>query len=140
VTRSTGNAHGSKWIRPTTRHRIYLRDGGRCVWCGSAASVASPLTLDHVVPRRRGGTNAPSNLITACGPCNSWRGDRSIPEMARSTVERRLWANLMGETRRAQLAAELTARIHSLRRRMLPPLPPPAAAGAAAGATLPPDA
>lgn len=67
-----GNAgHGMHWIRDTTRRRIYWRDGFTCVWCGATRN----LCLDHIVPRSKGGTNAPSNLVTSCLRCNEWRGD-----------------------------------------------------------------
>jgi 5-methylcytosine-specific restriction endonuclease McrA len=36
------------------------------------------LTLDHVVPRSRGGPGSLSNLVPACGPCNVAKGDRMI--------------------------------------------------------------
>jgi 5-methylcytosine-specific restriction endonuclease McrA len=64
----------SRWIRPERRNEIYKRDNYTCVWCG-ANEV--PLTLDHLVPRHRGGTNETKNLVTACLSCNSRR--RGIP-------------------------------------------------------------
>jgi len=53
------NKHGSKWIWPNTRRRIYKRDGWRCVWCQrDVRSVRkAQRTLDHVLPRSLGGTN-----------------------------------------------------------------------------------
>ncbi len=59
----------SKWIRPEKRKRIYARDGGRCLWCGSAES----LTLDHFLPKALGGGNEAGNLVTCCYSCNSRR-------------------------------------------------------------------
>ena len=52
-----------------TRARVYARDGQACVHCGRD----SDLTLDHIVPRAAGGTNAVTNLVTACRRCNSSR-------------------------------------------------------------------
>lgn len=70
-----GNGNnGAKWVRPQTRHRIYLRDGYACVYCGAA----DRLCLDHLVPRTMGGTNAPANLVTSCIPCNSRRQHRNL--------------------------------------------------------------
>lgn len=52
------------------RLRIYERDGFRCLHC----STTEDLTIDHIVPRRRGGTNDESNLQTLCRRCNSSKG------------------------------------------------------------------
>lgn len=53
-------------MSPLKRGLIYERDGWRCVQCGST----DDLTLDHVRPRSKGGTNHYGNLQTLCGPCN----------------------------------------------------------------------
>lgn len=73
------NKHGSKWIRPEKRRRIYERDGWACVWCGKRQGVdASPLVLDHLVPRSAGGSNHESNLVTSCKSCNDRRQDKPL--------------------------------------------------------------
>lgn len=54
-----------------TRQQVYERDGHRCVACGSEED----LTLDHRIPKCRGGTNALENLQTMCSPCNQSKGD-----------------------------------------------------------------
>lgn len=58
------------------RQNIYKRDNHRCVYCGAA----SDLTLDHVLPRARGGTDSWENLVTACNRCNSQKGNRTPEE------------------------------------------------------------
>lgn len=68
---AVSNVHGAKWIRPVKRVRIYARDAWRCQWCGTRGD----LTLDHFLPRSAGGSNAASNLLTACFKCNSRRAD-----------------------------------------------------------------
>lgn len=76
---------GSHWIRDKKRLRIYARDGWRCVWCSALVACARDLphvggelaTLDHVLPREKGGSNDVGNLVTACEPCNRDRGSRS---------------------------------------------------------------
>jgi 5-methylcytosine-specific restriction endonuclease McrA len=88
---SGGNAgNGSKWIRRVKRLRIYARDRWRCVWCKRRVRTARTVAqrkggvrarvacLDHVVPRNEGGTNDPSNLLTACVQCNEARGALSV--------------------------------------------------------------
>jgi len=77
------NKHGSKWIRPAKRRRIYERDAWECCYCSKNLhfEVASSRerTLDHIVPRVQGGSNAETNLVTACITCNSARADRELP-------------------------------------------------------------
>lgn len=60
------------------RNRIYKRDGYECVYCGSKKD----LTLDHVVPKSKGGQNTWMNLVTCCFKCNLKKGDRT-PEEAK---------------------------------------------------------
>lgn len=54
-----------------TRQNIYRRDGHRCAYCGTSES----LTLDHVIPKSRGGASSWDNLVTACKTCNAKKGD-----------------------------------------------------------------
>jgi 5-methylcytosine-specific restriction endonuclease McrA len=70
--------------RRISRRVLFARDGWRCVYCGSSASR---LTLDHVVPRSRGGDSTWENVVTACAPCNLAKGDR-LPEEARMSLSR----------------------------------------------------
>ena len=60
-----------------TRKRIFKRDGYECCYCGSKRN----LTIDHVVPKSRGGSNYWDNLVTSCGRCNSNK-DNMTPEEA----------------------------------------------------------
>jgi 5-methylcytosine-specific restriction endonuclease McrA len=62
-----------------TRRNVLLRDGHTCHYCGATGS-GRELTLDHVVPRSRGGRTAWENVVTACGPCNRDKGDRTPDE------------------------------------------------------------
>ena len=55
---------------------VFERDGYQCVYCGSTDN----LTLDHVVPVIRGGSNEPDNLACACKSCNSSKGARTVYE------------------------------------------------------------
>lgn len=58
-----------------SRQNIFKRDNFSCVYCTSK----SDLTLDHVLPRSRGGKTSWTNLVTACKKCNSRKGD-ALPE------------------------------------------------------------
>lgn len=61
---------------PLTRRALFARDGGRCVYCDAPAT-----SVDHVVPRSRGGTHAWENVVSACRRCNHLKADRSIAEL-----------------------------------------------------------
>lgn len=54
---------------------IFRRDNYRCVYCGSNEE----LTIDHVLPVSKGGGNTWQNLVTACLPCNRYKGDGEPP-------------------------------------------------------------
>ena len=61
------------------RLRIYMRDKFRCQYCGDKKN-ASELTLDHILPRSRGGDNSPVNIVTACIACNNRKSNRTPAE------------------------------------------------------------
>jgi len=67
-----------------TRQNIFKRDGYCCQYCGKV----DELTLDHVVPKSRGGKSNWDNLTTACKRCNSRKGDFT-PEEARMMLVQR---------------------------------------------------
>lgn len=64
-----------------SRKNILRRDGHRCQYC----SVSQNLTVDHVIPRSKGGEDTWENLVAACVKCNNKKGDRS-PEQARMSL------------------------------------------------------
>ncbi len=57
-----------------SRHNIFKRDGHKCQYCGTNKD----LTLDHLIPRSKGGKSSWTNLVTACKRCNALKGDSSI--------------------------------------------------------------
>ncbi len=63
------------------RLRIMMRDKMRCQYCGVRGN-AFELTLDHIIPRSRGGDSSPENLCAACIACNQRKGNRT-PDEAR---------------------------------------------------------
>ena len=65
--------------RKISRHALFARDGWRCVYCGSAGGR---LTLDHVIPRSRGGDSTWENVVTSCAPCNLRKGNRLLDEIS----------------------------------------------------------
>jgi 5-methylcytosine-specific restriction endonuclease McrA len=63
--------------RKISRRALFARDGWRCVYCGTSSGR---LTLDHVIPRSRGGESVWENVVTACSPCNLRKGNRLLEE------------------------------------------------------------
>lgn len=62
---------GPAWSRPG----VLARDNRRCGYCPSPAT-----TVDHILPRSRGGRNTWKNTVAACGRCNQRKGDRTPAE------------------------------------------------------------
>lgn len=58
------------------RKNIWVRDGGKCQYCGRKESLSS-FTYDHVVPIAQGGITCWTNIVVACMPCNQRKGDRT---------------------------------------------------------------
>jgi len=75
--RHANGGQGMNWIRPVKRLAIYMRDGLACCYCGEAIEDGAKLTLDHLTPHSKGGSNEAANLVTCCHRCNSARGARS---------------------------------------------------------------
>jgi 5-methylcytosine-specific restriction endonuclease McrA len=67
-----------------TRREIFLRDHYSCQYCGVRTR---DLTIDHVVPRHRGGKHSWENLVSACRACNHRKGGKT-PDEARMTLRR----------------------------------------------------
>ena len=61
-----------------SRGNVYLRDLFTCQYCGCEHGWHD-LTLDHVLPRARGGKSAWENIVTACYECNVSKGDDKLP-------------------------------------------------------------
>lgn len=59
-----------------SRHNIMRRDSYSCQYCGAVRN----LTLDHLLPRSRGGATNWQNLVTACARCNARKGNRTPEE------------------------------------------------------------
>ncbi len=63
-------------VPPVNRREVLRRDHHSCQYCSSGKR----LTLDHVIPRSRGGSHTWDNVVTACERCNSRKGDRTLFE------------------------------------------------------------
>lgn len=65
---SPERGYGSKW--DVIRGRVLKRDKGLCQLCLRAGVVREAKTVDHIIPKAHGGTDADSNLQSLCWPCH----------------------------------------------------------------------
>ena len=115
----------TSWIRKSTRFAIYARDGFDCVFCHLVFPLGydgAGLTLDHIVPRDKGGSDAPENLATACHDCNSRRQHRELSRQELADVRAAIdyplnrelglhYARLYTTCRNLELPHPLTSRV-----------------------------
>jgi 5-methylcytosine-specific restriction endonuclease McrA len=66
---------------PVSRQGVLRRDGRRCCYCGMTAN-----TIDHVLPRSRGGRDTWDNLVACCLRCNNAKGDQTPAEIGWSML------------------------------------------------------
>ncbi len=59
--------------RKITRRAVFARDRWTCQYCGHERGN---LTVDHVIPRSKGGASSWDNIVASCAPCNRRKGDR----------------------------------------------------------------
>jgi 5-methylcytosine-specific restriction endonuclease McrA len=74
-----------------SRRAVFARDGHRCQYCGAHAD-----SIDHVIPKSRGGQHCWDNVVAACRPCNTRKRDRYLEETnmrlaARPSAPREHW-------------------------------------------------
>ncbi len=67
-----------------SRREVFARDAHACQYCGV---TSRDLTIDHVMPKHRGGRHEWENLVTACRACNHRKGSKTLAE-ARMTLRR----------------------------------------------------
>ena len=69
--------------RPNRRELLWLAEEKKCHWCGRSTRLVSEdaadqATIDHVIPRYKGGTNEVSNLVSSCRGCNARRNTEDM--------------------------------------------------------------
>lgn len=84
IVRLLGYDHVPRAGVKLNRRNLFARDHNRCQYCGKRYPT-SELSLDHVVPRSQGGTNAWENIVCACIRCNVKKGGRT-PAQAHMTL------------------------------------------------------
>ena len=58
---------------PFSKKNVLIRDGFRCAYCGRKSER---LTIDHIVPKSKGGSTTFENCVASCKPCNNSKGDK----------------------------------------------------------------
>lgn len=91
--------YGERPVRQVSfsRQALYRRDDWRCQYCGQRPG-AEGLTIDHVMPRSRGGPTTWENCVAACGACNRVKADRTPGEAGmrlRTRPARPRWTPVM---------------------------------------------
>ena len=61
------------------RLSIFTKASGECAYCGTPISIES-MHIDHIKPKKHGGSNDLHNLNGSCGPCNAVKGDRDLED------------------------------------------------------------
>ncbi|MEA2199110.1 MAG: hypothetical protein QOJ25_3161 [Solirubrobacteraceae bacterium] len=69
--------------RKITRRAVFARDDWTCQYCGARSN----LTVDHVIPRSKGGASSWDNIVASCAPCNLRKGS-ALPRQAGMRLQR----------------------------------------------------
>lgn len=84
-----------KFFESFTRENIWIRDNGICMYCGNPIAKNS-FTMDHVIPRSRGGLTNWTNIVCSCLKCNS-KKDNKTPEEANMKLIHRPFAPVIAD-------------------------------------------
>jgi 5-methylcytosine-specific restriction endonuclease McrA len=84
---------------PFSRRNVMVRDRFTCAYCGTRSH---PITMDHVIPRSRGGKTDFDNCVACCRACNQKKGAR-LPSEAGMPLRRRPWQPTIAEFIRIRL-------------------------------------
>lgn len=80
---------------PLTKRNVFVRDSYTCQYCGEKLK-RTEATLDHIVPKSRGGNNSWENSATACKECNTVKGNQT-PSEAKMYLKGRAYKPTIGE-------------------------------------------
>ena len=69
--------------RKITRRAVFARDDWMCQYCGSRSN----LTVDHVVPRSKGGASSWENIVASCAPCNRRKGNTLLRQAGMKLIK-----------------------------------------------------
>ncbi len=77
-----------QWLR--LRFEVLKRDDFTCQYCGSTVQDGRKIVVDHIVPRKKGGKDEYSNLITACEDCNLGKTDMLLYRRQIEKIRKRI--------------------------------------------------
>jgi len=84
------------FYKPFTRKNVFIRDGGKCQYCGKTVTLRS-MTYDHVIPKSQKGLTCWQNIVCACLKCNTKKNNRS-PEEAGMKVLQKPYAPMIADS------------------------------------------
>lgn len=100
--------------QPTRRELLWIAEGKHCHWCGRETRLvygdaADQATIDHILPRYKGGTNDVSNLVSSCRGCNARRNTEDMKglkdgSLLRGNGKSQKYVALTGDEKKAILA------------------------------------
>ena len=70
-------------INKNKRERVFAETQYRCAYCGQKLTEETR-TIDHIIPKKRGGTDSIDNLVSACTICNNAKGEKTPDEYRES--------------------------------------------------------
>lgn len=99
------NHHMGQKAKRRRTMRLWSLQDGRCAHCGIESEGPFLGTLDHIIPRSRGGPNAYTNLLWSCRPCNEEKADRYELSARAEMYRARIFAWLESEGHSENLPA-----------------------------------
>lgn len=71
------------FLTKPTKSAIYRRDGNKCQYCGQTKN----LTIDHIIPKSKGGDNSWENLCLSCSSCNTKKGNKLLEQTGMKLIK-----------------------------------------------------
>lgn len=87
------------------RRNLFLRDNNQCQYCGCKPG-SKELTIDHVLPRSKGGKTVWDNVVLACAPCNSKKGSKLLKDSDMQIMakpKKPSWASMLRKKRSGEV-------------------------------------
>ncbi len=97
VVSEIGSKSNTKRVVRLTKHNLYLRDKGKCQYCDKRMTK-DEATIDHVIPRSKGGKHTWDNVVLCCLGCNQYKGD-DLLENAGVRLKKKPYAPTVSPTR-----------------------------------------
>jgi hypothetical protein len=74
-------------ISSDKKHKVFMKTFYHCGYCGKIINEPSDLTLDHMKPKAKGGTDEMNNLIGCCKSCNQMKSDKTMEEYRKELIK-----------------------------------------------------